>query len=89
MDDFEFTNLYEKNIKNNYKILNKNFKLKQRESIEDNTPYRTNNIEENKKNADDSTKYGEFVPSFFNWMTLDQQKNRANELNDITKKSKN
>ena len=89
MDDFELTNLYEKNIKNNYKILNKNFKLKQRESIEDNTPYRTNNIEENKKNADDSTKYGEFVSSFFNWMTLDQQKNRANELNDITKKSKN
>ncbi len=39
--------------------------------------------------ADDSTKYGEFVPSFFNWMTLDEQKNRANELNDMTKKSEN
>lgn len=35
---------------------------------------------------EDSTKYGEFVSSYFGWMTSKKQKQRAEELEDITKK---
>lgn len=35
---------------------------------------------------EDSTKYGEFVSSYFAWLTLEGQKERADELNNITKK---
>lgn len=39
---------------------------------------------------EDATKYGEFVSSYFAWLTLEGQKERADELNNITKKkSKN
>lgn len=51
--------------------------------------YRKSKIEDEKTNLEDSTKYGEFVPSFFNWMTLDEQKNRSEELNNMTKNNKN
>ena len=46
----------------------------------------------NKKDKDeqtekeDSTKYGEFISSYFGWTTLKKQKQRAEELEDITKK---
>ena len=33
-----------------------------------------------------TTKYGEFVSSYFAWIGLNRQKNRANELNDMTRK---
>lgn len=33
-----------------------------------------------------TTKYGEFVSSYFTWIGLNRQKNRANELNDMTRK---
>ena len=35
---------------------------------------------------EDATKYGEFVSSYFAWLTLEGQKERADELNNITKK---
>ncbi len=35
---------------------------------------------------EDSTKYGEFVSSYFAWLTLEGQKERADELNNVTKK---
>ena len=39
---------------------------------------------------EDATKYGEFVSSYFAWLTLEGQKERAKELDNITKKkSKN
>ena len=39
---------------------------------------------------EDATKYGEFVSSYFEWLTLERQKERAKELDNITKKkSKN
>lgn len=43
---------------------------------------------ENKKieYAEDKTKYGEFISSFFGWISPSRQKERANELNDMTKK---
>ena len=37
---------------------------------------------------EDSTKYGEFVSSYFAWLTLDGQKERANDLNKMIKKEK-
>ena len=33
-----------------------------------------------------TTKYGEFVSSYFAWIGLNRQKNSANELNDMTRK---
>ena len=36
--------------------------------------------------GEDTTKYGEFISSYFAWIGLNRQKNRANELNDMTRK---
>ena len=33
---------------------------------------------------EDTTKYGEFVTSYFAWLTLDRQKNTAKRLENIT-----
>lgn len=38
---------------------------------------------------EDSTKYGEFVSSFFSWVSLSQQKEKAEELEEITKNKDN
>lgn len=38
-----------------------------------------------KKNSEDTTKYGEFISSYFAWKTLEEQKEIANHLADITK----
>ena len=35
---------------------------------------------------EDVTKYGEFVSSYFAWIGLNRQKNRADELNEMTRK---
>ena len=35
-----------------------------------------------------TTKYGEFVSSYFAWIGLIMQKNRADELNEMTRKNK-
>lgn len=34
---------------------------------------------------EDTTKYGEFIASYFGWMSTEKQKKRAKELEDITK----
>ena len=39
-------------------------------------------------NGEGTTKYGEFISSYFAWTGLNRQKTRADELNNITKKSK-
>lgn len=46
-----------------------------------------NNKKNNIKEKEDATKYGEFVSSYFSWITLDQQKKKANELENSTKKN--
>lgn len=54
-------------------------------------------IQENKENqqvarrdepevGEDSTKYGEFVSSYFAWIPLPEQKQKAEEMNKMTKK---
>ena len=36
--------------------------------------------------GEDATKYGEFVSSYFAWVSLPQQKEKVEELQNITKK---
>jgi hypothetical protein len=41
-----------------------------------------------KEIGEDSTKYREFISTFFTWIGLKEQKERAEELENITKKDK-
>ena len=45
-----------------------------------------NNKDEIHEVGEDATKYGEFISSYFAWISLPQQKERAEELQEITKK---
>ena len=35
---------------------------------------------------EDTTKYGEFISSYFAWITLEEQKREADRLENMTKK---
>lgn len=35
---------------------------------------------------EDSTKYGEFISSYFAWLTLERQKENGKKLENVTKK---
>ena len=35
---------------------------------------------------EETTKYGEFISSYFAWLGINKQKTRAEELNDMTKR---
>ncbi len=37
------------------------------------------------EDKEDTTKYGEFVSSYFSWVSLDKQKEKVDELENITK----
>lgn len=39
--------------------------------------------------GEDATKYGEFISSYFAWITLPEQKENAKRLQNITKKDEN
>lgn len=39
--------------------------------------------------GEETTKYGEFISSYFAWLGLNKQKTRAEELNEITKRKNN
>lgn len=39
----------------------------------------------NIESAEDITKYGEFVSSYFAWMTLEQQKEKAKKMENMTR----
>lgn len=45
-----------------------------------------NKNEEKHEVGEDTTKYGEFVSSYFAWLSLPKQKEKAEELQNITKK---
>ena len=38
------------------------------------------------ENVEDTTKYGEFISSYFAWLTPDKQRKRAEEIDKMTKK---
>ena len=46
-------------------------------------------LEEKYEVGEDSTKYGEFISSYFAWISLPSQKERAEELNAMTKTKNN
>ena len=39
--------------------------------------------------GEDATKYGEFISSYFAWVSLPEQKEKVEELEDITKEEEN
>ena len=39
--------------------------------------------------GEDATKYGEFISSYFAWITLPEQKEKAKKLEKITESDKN
>lgn len=43
-------------------------------------------MKKDESEIEDITKYGEFVSSYFAWLTLDGQKERANQMSEMTKK---
>lgn len=45
-----------------------------------------NKNEEKYEVGEDTTKYGEFVSSYFAWLSLPKQKEKAEELQNITNK---
>ena len=46
-------------------------------------------IRHNIKEVEDATKYGEFISSYFAWLTLERQKENAKAMEDMTKENKN
>ena len=38
--------------------------------------------------GEDATKYGEFISSYFAWVPLPEQKEKAEKLENVTKKEK-
>ena len=42
----------------------------------------------NKEHAEDTSKYGEFIPSEFGWITPNEQKSKAKKMENITKDKK-
>ena len=43
-------------------------------------------IQEEIENSEDTTKYGEFVTSYFAWIPLEMQKDKAKKMEDMTKR---
>lgn len=52
---------------------------------ENNIKSEIGNIEE----VEDITKYGEFVSSYFAWMTLEEQKDKVKQMEKMTKEKNN
>lgn len=44
--------------------------------------------EKDKREKEDATKYGEFIPSYFAWKTLKEQKEISDRLANITDEDK-
>ncbi|MBO4815964.1 MAG: hypothetical protein J5507_03405 [Clostridia bacterium] len=42
---------------------------------------------EKEKRKEDTTKYGEFVPTTHHWLPIEQQKKKAEKLANITKEN--
>lgn len=42
----------------------------------------------NDENREDTTKYGEFITTYFAWTTLEKQKENAKEMENMTKHKK-
>ncbi len=56
--------------------------------IKDNKENQQVKKEERSEVGEDSTKYGEFISTYFAWIPLPEQKEKAKRLQEITKKDK-
>lgn len=63
----------------------KEFDKKSNENYEERV---NSGLEEKYEVGEDSTKYGEFISSYFAWISLPNQKERAEELDAMTKNEK-
>lgn len=46
------------------------------------------NSKDIKKNKEDVTECGEFIPSYFTWITLEEQRKETEEMDKMTKENK-
>ncbi len=68
-----------------------NTELSKKIEMENNKKAMTSKVKEeigSMEEYEDNTKYGEFVSSYFAWLTLEGQKKRANHLENMTKNNK-
>lgn len=67
-----------------------------KENVKGNTDENNNNLNKSKDNhitdftsskemGEDATQYGEFISSFFGWVSPEEQKEQVNKLENITK----
>lgn len=63
--------------------------IKKMNNQKQDSKYNKNNEAEELEVGEDSTKYGEFISSYFAWVSLPQQKENVEKLEKITKKDKN
>ena len=64
--------------------------MNKKENINEDFEKRVNKeLEQKYEVGEDSTKYGEFISSYFAWISLPNQKERAEELSNMTKEKNN
>ncbi len=71
------------------KATTKNTELSKKIEMENNHKAQTRKMKEeigDIEQAEDVTKYGEFVSSYFAWLTLEQQKKQAKDMENMTNK---
>ena len=61
-------------------------KIKQAEIEKQNVGDNKDVIKNSSEHYEDATQYGEFVTSYFAWLPPEKQKERAKEIDDMTKK---
>lgn len=71
------------------KVASKNVNLDKKIEIKNNQKSQTRKMKEEAgyiEAMEDVSKYGEFVSSYFAWVTLEGQKDRVKEMENMTKK---
>ena len=66
------------------KISSGNMVSNKETEIKNNKKAMANKTKEEIGEIEDSTKYGEFVSSYFAWLTLEGQKRRAKDMENMT-----
>ena len=67
------------------KVATKNNELNKKIEMENNRKAETSKMKEEIGEMEDATKYGEFISSYFAWMTLERQKQLAKRMEEIDK----
>lgn len=70
------------------KVATKNNELNKKIEMENNRKAETSKMKEEIGEMEDATKYGEFISSYFAWMTLERQKQLAKRMEEIDSKNK-